>query len=218
MALDAARAAVLAVHAAVGISWTVHRQAARTLRAAEALRRTFVALLQSPLPTPVHAPAPLRPSGAAADGRRRWRPCGKRAGRGGLDAGGKKVDDGSPQDDVMQGADAEDAAPVAASLGPANSAGGGFVLGSEAEEDEGVRGEEPRSGGGSMSALRKLIADLKIALCKPDKEEAMLKAMEVFAQEKVRTGTPHREALLEAQGHCEKFLNVVVKADSSRAR
>ena len=76
MALEAARAAVLAVHAAVGLVWPHHRQAARGLRAAEGLCRSAVALLVSPSAL---LPPPVAPAGELPGGGRRRRRRGKRA-------------------------------------------------------------------------------------------------------------------------------------------
>ena len=129
VALEAARAAVLAVHAAVGIGWPVNRQAARTLRAAEALCRTSVAILQCTLPKPVHAPEPSGPGGAASDGRRRRRPRGKRAGRGTRHSGGMEVEEANTQeDDAMQETGLVKSAPVAAACEPGDTAGSGSLL------------------------------------------------------------------------------------------
>ena len=59
-AIEASRAAVIAVHAAVGLTWGHDRAAARALRAAEALARTAVALLVAPPPAEVPNAAPRR--------------------------------------------------------------------------------------------------------------------------------------------------------------
>ena len=59
-AVEAARATVVAAHAAVGLVWSHNKAAARALRAAEALSRTAVALLTAPSPAPAPAPAAPR--------------------------------------------------------------------------------------------------------------------------------------------------------------
>ena len=58
-AVEAARATIVAAHAAVGLTWSHNQAAARALRAAEALSRTAVALLISS--TPSSAPDPVAP-------------------------------------------------------------------------------------------------------------------------------------------------------------
>ena len=47
-ALEVARAALLTLHAAVGVAWPTDRQVARMLRAAEGLARASVAFLEAP--------------------------------------------------------------------------------------------------------------------------------------------------------------------------
>ena len=76
-ALEAARAASLAVHAAAGLAAPCSRQAVRLLRAAEGLVRSAVAVL-SVLPPPQPAPAAAPVAGVVAAPLRRRRPRGKR--------------------------------------------------------------------------------------------------------------------------------------------
>ena len=58
-AIETAPAAVLAFHAAVGLAWPLNRQAARMLRAAEAMCRSSVAFLGAPQ---VQFPQPQEPN------------------------------------------------------------------------------------------------------------------------------------------------------------
>ena len=74
-ALEAARGAALAVHAAAGLSSGVEREAARLLRAAEGIVRAAVACLAS-APDPI--PTAATEAEAAAAPRRRRRPRGRR--------------------------------------------------------------------------------------------------------------------------------------------
>lgn len=89
-ALEAVRASVLALHAAVGLTLPVSRQAARLVRAAEGLSRSAVAVLSAPPAVPRAA----SPSAPAADAgglpRRHRRRRGVRSG------GGMEVDVGVP--------------------------------------------------------------------------------------------------------------------------
>ena len=59
LAVETARTATMAIHAAVEVAWPLHRQAARSLRAAEALCRLAVALLAA-APTTVLSPSRKR--------------------------------------------------------------------------------------------------------------------------------------------------------------
>ena len=78
-ALEAARAAAIATHAAAGLALGVNRQAARALRAAEACSRSAVALLSAPsAPSPT---ARLPEDAAEEPPRRRRRRRGKRGGK-----------------------------------------------------------------------------------------------------------------------------------------
>ena len=70
LAVEAARAAVLASHAAAGLAWQRDKSAARVLRAAEALCRSAVAVLSAPVPT---EPEPTAVAQATSPRRRRRR-------------------------------------------------------------------------------------------------------------------------------------------------
>eukprot|EP00974_Lingulodinium_polyedra_P088620 8593849-Lingulodinium_polyedra.AAC.1 len=90
-ALDAARAAVLAAHAASGLAAAQSREATRLLRSAEGLCRAAAAVLAAPAPAPS---APATAEAAAAPLRRR-RPR-RRAAR--AEAGGQRaMDTDSPE-------------------------------------------------------------------------------------------------------------------------
>ena len=69
-AIEAARGALVAIHAAAGLAGTGCRDAARMLRAAEGLVRTAVATLVAPTPSPSVArvaAVPGRSLGGASD-------------------------------------------------------------------------------------------------------------------------------------------------------
>ena len=107
-AVEAARAAVLALHAAAGLSMSASREGTRLLRAAEGLCRAAVAVLTAPGPEP----PPLTPTvvAPAAAPQRRRRPRGRRGraagkGSGGFDEQAMEADKGEEdfKDVVMPG-------------------------------------------------------------------------------------------------------------------
>lgn len=90
--LEAARAALIAVHAAAGLAVAGgHRTAARALRAAEGLTRSAIALLAAPSPEPPACATPAAAPAAGSDAapRRPRRPRGRRAEGSGEGTGGK---------------------------------------------------------------------------------------------------------------------------------
>ena len=95
IAIEATRAAVLAAHASVGLAWPVDRQAARAIRAAEALLRSATAILAASPPPVVEAAAPAQPA-APRRGRR-----GKRAGRKKVEPDAKAGEVADPKSDVL---------------------------------------------------------------------------------------------------------------------
>ena len=118
-ALEAARAAALATHAAAGLALGCNRQAARALRAAEACSRTAVALLSAP---PAPTPSARLPEDAAEEPpRRRRRRRGKRGGRRRAAEEGPAGAGHGPMADALALAPSEQAAlpgPAAAAAAP----------------------------------------------------------------------------------------------------
>ena len=72
LALEAARAAALAVHSAAGLAWPLSKVAGRGLRSAEALVRSSLALLASPSEPAVNSAGSV-PAGGRSRARRRGR-------------------------------------------------------------------------------------------------------------------------------------------------
>eukprot|EP00972_Heterocapsa_arctica_P089541 13203449-Heterocapsa_arctica.AAC.1 len=115
LAIEVARAAVFAIHAAVGMAWPLHRQAARGLRAAEALCRSSVALLATPAPcSPLPPSGP--PGGGPPAGSRRRRRRGKRAGQGAERPYSAEDNGGGALDVAMEEGDAAASAPAPVTL------------------------------------------------------------------------------------------------------
>ena len=100
LAAEAARGALLATHAATGLTVGASPQAARLLRAAEGILRSAIAVLASP-----PAPAAVQPTVASPAPPRRRRPRARRGNKGNA----KDNLDGGANTDVKKGIDGDEA-------------------------------------------------------------------------------------------------------------